>query len=71
MDPFVLCIFYRERPQNKEEEGISVELPESELELDNLTEYNTAHNRRVTMLGSVSGPNLESGCVFNNYCSNW
>ena len=43
---------YRERPQNKEaEEGISVELPESELELDNLTEYNTAHNRRVTMLG--------------------
>ncbi|XP_028966649.1 nuclear inhibitor of protein phosphatase 1 [Galendromus occidentalis] len=42
----------RERPQNKEaEEGISVELPESELELDNLTEYNTAHNRRVTMLG--------------------
>ncbi|OQR79170.1 nuclear inhibitor of protein phosphatase 1-like [Tropilaelaps mercedesae] len=41
----------RERPQNKEEEGITVELPESELELDNLTEYNTAHNRRVTMLG--------------------
>lgn len=30
-----------------------MELPESELELDNLTEYNTAHNRRVTMLGKL------------------
>ena len=26
-------------------------LPESEFELDNLTEFNTAHNRRITMLG--------------------
>jgi len=26
-------------------------LPESEYELDNLTEFNTAHNRRITMLG--------------------
>ena len=26
-------------------------LPETEIELDNLTEFNTAHNRRITMLG--------------------
>jgi len=26
-------------------------LPETETELDNLTEFNTAHNRRITMLG--------------------
>ena len=26
-------------------------LPETEMELDNLTEFNTAHNRRITMLG--------------------
>ena len=26
-------------------------LPESETELDNLTEFNTAHNRRITMIG--------------------
>ena len=26
-------------------------LPQSETELDNLTEFNTAHNRRITMLG--------------------
>ena len=28
-----------------------VGLPESETELDNLTEFNTAHNRRITMIG--------------------
>ncbi|GLV36236.1 Nuclear inhibitor of Protein phosphatase 1 [Carabus blaptoides fortunei] len=26
-------------------------LPETEIELDNLTEFNTAHNRRISMLG--------------------
>ena len=26
-------------------------LPETQTELDNLTEFNTAHNRRITMLG--------------------
>nr|SVE86163.1 EOG090X07CE [Daphnia similis] len=56
----------RERPQNAprpileelEEEAKSVHqdggklgLPESEMELDNLTEFNTAHNRRISMLG--------------------
>ena len=28
-------------------------LPQSETELDNLTEFNTAHNRRITMLGKT------------------
>ena len=27
-------------------------LPQTETELDNLTEFNTAHNRRITMLGT-------------------
>ena len=30
-------------------------LPETETELDNLTEFNTAHNRRITMLGIADG----------------
>ena len=30
-------------------------LPETEMELDNLTEFNTAHNRRITMLGISDG----------------
>merc|ERR1712083_1158309 len=30
-------------------------LPETETELDNLTEFNTAHNRRITMLGISDG----------------
>lgn len=54
----------RERPQkmatrpgddpdktSDEVEGGLLGLPETETELDNLTEYNTAHNRRITMLG--------------------
>ncbi|XP_039285240.1 nuclear inhibitor of protein phosphatase 1 [Nilaparvata lugens] len=32
-------------------EGILLGLPETETELDNLTEFNTAHNRRISMLG--------------------
>ncbi|XP_066249324.1 nuclear inhibitor of protein phosphatase 1 [Euwallacea similis] len=35
----------------KETEGGLLGLPESETELDNLTEFNTAHNRRISMLG--------------------
>ncbi len=31
--------------------GALLGLPETETELDNLTEFNTAHNRRITMLG--------------------
>ncbi|XP_043228543.1 nuclear inhibitor of protein phosphatase 1-like [Amphibalanus amphitrite] len=54
----------RERPQQaskpvmeelelagEETHGELLGLPETETELDNLTEFNTAHNRRVTMLG--------------------
>ncbi|XP_054711833.1 nuclear inhibitor of protein phosphatase 1-like isoform X2 [Uloborus diversus] len=53
----------RERPQkagrtsddlekkSEELEGGLLGLPETETELDNLTEFNTAHNRRITMLG--------------------
>lgn len=32
-------------------------LPETESELDNLTEFNTAHNRRITMIGIPEDPN--------------
>lgn len=54
----------RERPQKssrsateeqdkvgEELEGGLLGLPETETELDNLTEFNTAHNRRISMLG--------------------
>jgi len=33
------------------EAGRLMGLPETESELDNLTEFNTAHNRRITMIG--------------------
>ncbi|RWS27763.1 nuclear inhibitor of protein phosphatase 1-like protein [Leptotrombidium deliense] len=36
---------------NTEDEMGVAGLPETELELDNLTEYNTAHNKRISMLG--------------------
>ncbi|CAG9855566.1 unnamed protein product [Phyllotreta striolata] len=54
----------RERPQTgirpiideiekagEDSEGGLLGLPETETELDNLTEFNTAHNRRISMLG--------------------
>jgi len=50
----------RERPQNKlplenksqsEENENGIDLPENEHELDNLTEFNTAHNRRIAGIG--------------------
>ncbi|KAI8432836.1 hypothetical protein MSG28_013769 [Choristoneura fumiferana] len=34
-----------------ETEGALLGLPETQTELDNLTEFNTAHNRRISMLG--------------------
>jgi len=34
-----------------ETDGQLLGLPETETELDNLTEFNTAHNRRITMMG--------------------
>ncbi|KAK7508309.1 hypothetical protein BaRGS_00000548 [Batillaria attramentaria] len=56
----------RERPQpigpggldedgtkQSEKEGNLLGLPESETELDNLTEFNTAHNRRIASLAEV------------------
>lgn len=36
---------------NTETEGALLGLPETQTELDNLTEFNTAHNRRISMLG--------------------
>lgn len=45
----------------EELEGGLLGLPETEIELDNLTEFNTAHNRRISMLGipdeEMKGPN--------------
>ncbi|XP_053650648.1 nuclear inhibitor of protein phosphatase 1 isoform X1 [Cherax quadricarinatus] len=54
----------RERPQTapkpvmeelermtEDSDGGLLGLPETETELDNLTEFNTAHNRRISMLG--------------------
>lgn len=37
--------------EDVEGEGGLLGLPETETELDNLTEFNTAHNRRISMLG--------------------
>ncbi|KAM7341797.1 nuclear inhibitor of protein phosphatase 1 [Cochliomyia hominivorax] len=38
-------------PMNETSDGALLGLPETQTELDNLTEYNTAHNRRISMLG--------------------
>ncbi|ALC40529.1 NiPp1 [Drosophila busckii] len=38
-------------PITETSDGTLLGLPESQTELDNLTEYNTAHNRRISMLG--------------------
>ena len=43
---------------NSEKSGTLLGLPETETELDNLTEFNTAHNRRITMLGIAEDPAL-------------
>lgn len=44
-------------PMNESSDGALLGLPESQTELDNLTEYNTAHNRRISMLG-IADDNL-------------
>lgn len=56
----------RERPQAKNlnaseyDELDSNALPENEVELDNLTEFNTAHNRRIANVGDIpDNPNLK------------
>uniref|UniRef100_A0A1I8MKF5 Nuclear inhibitor of protein phosphatase 1 n=1 Tax=Musca domestica TaxID=7370 RepID=A0A1I8MKF5_MUSDO len=40
-------------PMSESSDGALLGLPETQTELDNLTEYNTAHNRRISMLGIV------------------
>lgn len=40
-----------EKNASSETDGQLLGLPETETELDNLTEFNTAHNRRITMMG--------------------
>ncbi|XP_011313970.1 nuclear inhibitor of protein phosphatase 1 isoform X2 [Fopius arisanus] len=40
-----------EKSSDDNEAGGLLGLPETETELDNLTEFNTAHNRRISMLG--------------------
>merc|ERR1712156_1242808 len=40
-----------EKSSSSDTDGRLMGLPETESELDNLTEFNTAHNRRITMLG--------------------
>ncbi|KAJ6640240.1 Nuclear inhibitor of protein phosphatase 1 [Pseudolycoriella hygida] len=45
-------------PMNDMSDG-SFLIPETQMELDNLTEYNTAHNRRISMLGITDDNNLK------------
>ena len=40
-----------EKSSSSDTDGRLMGLPETESELDNLTEFNTAHNRRITMIG--------------------
>ncbi|XP_026461548.1 nuclear inhibitor of protein phosphatase 1 [Ctenocephalides felis] len=40
-----------EIPNSSDGQGALLGLPETQTELDNLTEFNTAHNRRISMLG--------------------
>jgi len=40
-------------------EGALLGLPESQSEIDNLTEFNTAHNRRISMLGIPDDANFK------------
>ncbi|XP_052839440.1 LOW QUALITY PROTEIN: nuclear inhibitor of protein phosphatase 1 [Drosophila gunungcola] len=45
-------------PLSETSDGTLLGLPESQTELDNLTEYNTAHNRRISMLGIDDDTNM-------------
>ncbi|XP_017049411.1 nuclear inhibitor of protein phosphatase 1 [Drosophila ficusphila] len=45
-------------PLSETSDGALLGLPESQTELDNLTEYNTAHNRRISMLGIDDDTNM-------------
>ncbi|XP_068145282.1 nuclear inhibitor of protein phosphatase 1 [Drosophila tropicalis] len=45
-------------PLSETTDGALLGLPECQTELDNLTEYNTAHNRRISMLGIADDNNI-------------
>uniref|UniRef100_A0A6B2EC31 Nuclear inhibitor of protein phosphatase 1 n=1 Tax=Phlebotomus kandelakii TaxID=1109342 RepID=A0A6B2EC31_9DIPT len=47
-------------PMSDAAEGALLGLPESQSELDNLTEYNTATNRRISMLGIADDTTYKS-----------
>ncbi|KAJ8683665.1 hypothetical protein QAD02_019457 [Eretmocerus hayati] len=47
-----------EKNSEDQDAGGLLGLPETETELDNLTEFNTAHNRRISMLGITDDDNI-------------
>nr|CAG4637820.1 EOG090X07CE [Chydorus sphaericus] len=63
-----------EEAKTEHQDGGLLGLPESEMELDNLTEFNTAHNRRISMLGiadedlsrNSSGKRKKRSITFND-----
>nr|CAG4636221.1 EOG090X07CE [Eubosmina coregoni]SVE69839.1 EOG090X07CE [Eubosmina coregoni] len=63
-----------EEAKSEHQDGGLLGLPETEMELDNLTEFNTAHNRRISMLGiadddsgnkNVGGKRKKRSITFN------
>merc|ERR1739844_151454 len=50
-----------EKSSSSDTDGRLMGLPETETELDNLTEFNTAHNRRITMIGIPDEPARKKG----------
>ncbi|XP_055390400.1 nuclear inhibitor of protein phosphatase 1 [Condylostylus longicornis] len=54
-----------EIPLNESSEGALLGLPETQNEVDNLTEYNTAHNRRISMLG-ITDDNIRKQSQIKN-----
>ena len=52
-----------EKSSSSDTDGRLMGLPETESELDNLTEFNTAHNRRITMIGIVKNLSLVSRLI--------
>lgn len=46
-------------PMSENTDGTLLGLPESQTDLDNLTEYNTAHNRRISLLGISDSDNFK------------
>ncbi|KAK3612703.1 hypothetical protein CHS0354_042230 [Potamilus streckersoni] len=48
-----------EKEKREDQDGSLLGLPETETELDNLTEFNTAHNRRIAAVSDDSGNPLK------------